>query len=80
MANREEIKTNGDAGTVGANMTKNGSGSEDGKVDEQQKQSSGSEKENDAKTTTDQSSDDDSKPFDFGGLPNRNLKKNLGCG
>jgi len=24
--------------------------------------------------------DEDSKPFDFGGLPNRNLKKNLGCG
>lgn len=27
-----------------------------------------------------QDSDEDSKPFDFGGLPNRNLKKNLGCG
>ncbi len=23
---------------------------------------------------------DDDKPFDFGGLPNRDLKKNLGCG
>ena len=23
---------------------------------------------------------DDSKPFDFGGLPDRDLKKNLGCG
>lgn len=23
---------------------------------------------------------DDDNPFDFGGLPNRNLKKNLGCG
>ena len=23
---------------------------------------------------------DDEKPFDFGGLPDRNLKKNLGCG
>lgn len=23
---------------------------------------------------------DDEKPFDFGGLPNRDLKKNLGCG
>lgn len=23
---------------------------------------------------------EDSDPFDFGGLPNRNLKKNLGCG
>ena len=22
----------------------------------------------------------DDKPFDFGGLPNRDLKKNLGCG
>ena len=22
----------------------------------------------------------ESKPFDFGGLPDRNLKKNLGCG
>jgi len=22
----------------------------------------------------------DETPFDFGGLPNRNLKKNLGCG
>lgn len=24
--------------------------------------------------------DDNDNPFDFGGLPNRNLKKNLGCG
>jgi len=24
--------------------------------------------------------DDDDKPFDFGGLPDRDLKKNLGCG
>ena len=24
--------------------------------------------------------DDDSKPFDFGGIPDRDLKKNLGCG
>ncbi|MGC3948332.1 MAG: hypothetical protein QM762_28145 [Chryseolinea sp.] len=24
--------------------------------------------------------DEEPKPFDFGGLPNRNLKKNLGCG
>ena len=23
---------------------------------------------------------DDDKPFDFGGLPERDLKKNLGCG
>jgi hypothetical protein len=23
---------------------------------------------------------DDDKPFDFGGLPDRDLKKNLGCG
>ena len=23
---------------------------------------------------------DDGNPFDFGGLPNRDLKKNLGCG
>lgn len=23
---------------------------------------------------------DESNPFDFGGLPNRDLKKNLGCG
>lgn len=23
---------------------------------------------------------DEEKPFDFGGLPNRDLKKNLGCG
>jgi hypothetical protein len=23
---------------------------------------------------------DDEKPFDFGGLPQRDLKKNLGCG
>jgi hypothetical protein len=23
---------------------------------------------------------EDEKPFDFGGLPNRDLKKNLGCG
>jgi len=23
---------------------------------------------------------DDEKPFDFGGLPDRDLKKNLGCG
>jgi hypothetical protein len=23
---------------------------------------------------------EEEKPFDFGGLPNRNLKKNLGCG
>ncbi|HTF16968.1 MAG TPA: hypothetical protein VK658_02785 [Chryseolinea sp.] len=27
-----------------------------------------------------QDSDEESKPFDFGGLPDRNLKKNLGCG
>ena len=24
--------------------------------------------------------DQDEKPFDFGGIPDRNLKKNLGCG
>lgn len=24
--------------------------------------------------------DEESKPFDFGGLPDRDLKKNLGCG
>jgi hypothetical protein len=24
--------------------------------------------------------EDEEKPFDFGGLPNRDLKKNLGCG
>lgn len=24
--------------------------------------------------------DDNDKPFDFGGLPERDLKKNLGCG
>jgi hypothetical protein len=24
--------------------------------------------------------DEDDKPFDFGGLPQRDLKKNLGCG
>jgi hypothetical protein len=23
---------------------------------------------------------DDDKPFDFGGLPQRDIKKNLGCG
>lgn len=23
---------------------------------------------------------EDDKPFDFGGIPDRNLKKNLGCG
>jgi hypothetical protein len=23
---------------------------------------------------------DDEKPFDFGGIPERDLKKNLGCG
>jgi len=23
---------------------------------------------------------EDENPFEFGGLPNRNLKKNLGCG
>jgi hypothetical protein len=23
---------------------------------------------------------DEAKPFDFGGLPDRDLKKNLGCG
>jgi len=23
---------------------------------------------------------DDDKPFDFGGIPDRDLKKNLGCG
>ena len=23
---------------------------------------------------------EEEKPFDFGGLPNRDLKKNLGCG
>jgi hypothetical protein len=24
--------------------------------------------------------DDQDKPFDFGGIPDRDLKKNLGCG
>lgn len=24
--------------------------------------------------------DEDEKPFDFGGIPDRDLKKNLGCG
>lgn len=24
--------------------------------------------------------DEEDKPFDFGGIPERNLKKNLGCG
>lgn len=27
-----------------------------------------------------QDEDDESKPFDYGGLPDRDLKKNLGCG
>ncbi|MBY0435734.1 MAG: hypothetical protein K2U26_16670 [Cyclobacteriaceae bacterium] len=27
-----------------------------------------------------EASDADEKPFDFGGLPDRSLKKNLGCG
>ncbi len=31
------------------------------------------QKQNDAPLT-------EEKPFDFGGLPNRDLKKNLGCG
>lgn len=26
------------------------------------------------------SAEEENKPFDFGGLPDRNLKKNLGCG
>jgi hypothetical protein len=24
--------------------------------------------------------DEDEKPFDFGGIPDRDIKKNLGCG
>lgn len=28
----------------------------------------------------DEPQQDDEKPFDFGGLPDRDLKKNLGCG
>jgi hypothetical protein len=27
-----------------------------------------------------QSRDEESNPWDFGGMPNRDLKKNLGCG
>lgn len=32
------------------------------------------------KDATDDKDDLNEKPFDFGGLPNRDLKKNLGCG
>jgi hypothetical protein len=31
-------------------------------------------------TTSSSPIDQDEKPFDFGGLPQRDLKKNLGCG
>jgi hypothetical protein len=31
-------------------------------------------------STVPQESDQESNPFDYGGLPDRNLKKNLGCG
>ena len=33
-----------------------------------------------AQTQPDAQADQDPKPFDFGGMPDRNLKKNLGCG
>ena len=33
-----------------------------------------------ASARTDQIPTDEEKPFDFGGLPDRDLKKNLGCG
>ena len=33
-----------------------------------------------SQTPEDPPADQDSNPFDFGGLPDRNLKKNLGCG
>lgn len=33
-----------------------------------------------AKTPAPQDTSENEKPFDFGGLPNRDLKKNLGCG
>ena len=31
-------------------------------------------------TKTEDIQKEDEKPFDFGGLPERDLKKNLGCG
>jgi hypothetical protein len=33
-----------------------------------------------AKTQPSEPQDEQEKPFDFGGLPQRDLKKNLGCG
>lgn len=38
-----------------------------------------SEKEKERKAV-DKNETEDEKTFDFGGLPNRDLKKNLGCG
>lgn len=32
------------------------------------------------KTAAPQDASENDKPFDFGGLPDRDLKKNLGCG
>ena len=34
----------------------------------------------DSQTSVSQATEADDDPFDFGGLPDRNLKKNLGCG
>jgi hypothetical protein len=36
--------------------------------------------QSDKATVKPQTNSDEPSPFDFGGLPNVNLKKNLGCG
>ena len=37
-------------------------------------------KKNDGIKTDESQQYHEEKPFDFGGIPDRNLKKNLGCG
>lgn len=45
-----------------------------------EKASAHSVKEKEKKSSIPRENSEEEKPFDFGGLPDRDLKKNLGCG
>ncbi len=43
-------------------------------------QKKGKAKEQEKEESKPKAAEENEKPFDFGGLPQRDLKKNLGCG
>ena len=79
MSIREDIRRDDQTKAPGAESKEKSLDPKD-KIEEQKRRTSDSKNENDLKRSSDQGSEDESKQFDFGGLPNRNLKKNLGCG